>query len=208
MTDVTEPPEGTDAAKDAAGEDEQRVPYERFQQANKKAREAADRAKALERDLAEMRQAMEDREEKGLPELDQLRKRLDVAEKRAQEAEQRAEQTEHKATRMQRERMVSQAASKLNFIDPDDAARYVDLDDIEDADQAERAVKRVAKAKQHLVKSDDPKLPGRVLENGRTADRDRDGRERPRSPIDPDAEANMLANALKQFTNNWHTVGE
>jgi hypothetical protein len=175
--------------------EEQRVPYERFQQANKKAKEAADRAKALEGELQKIREDLADRDEKGLPELDQMKRRLESAEKRAQEAEQRATETESKATRMQRERLVTQAASKQNFIDPDDAARYIDLDDIEDADAAERAVKRVAKAKKHLIKLDEPVIPGQVLQNGqRTTTTDRSG-----SNIDLSAEAQALSQALQQF---------
>jgi hypothetical protein len=82
-----------------------------------------------------------------------------------------------------------------NFIDPDDATRYVDLDNIEDTDAAERAVKQVAKKKQHLLKSEEPTLPGRVLQNGQTVAQDG----KAKSNIDPNAEAAMLAEGLRQF---------
>lgn len=175
---------------------EERVPYERFQQANQKAKEAAQKTAKLEKELADIRAQMEEREAAGLPELERERKRAEALEKRATEAEQRAEQAMQQQVRSQRERLVIAAARDLD--DPSDALRYpefINLDDIEDADQAERAVKRLVKAKPKLLKDTEPSQPqiGRVLEGGKP----KNGQT---SNIDLDSEAQMLAERLKQFT--------
>ena len=179
--------------------DEQRVPYERFQQANKKAKEAAERAKALEKDMAELRSQMEEREHAGLPELERERKRAEQLEKRLQDAEKKAEEQDRQMQRNQRERLVINAAK--DFADPEDAVAVLQrsgaFDDIESTSDAERAVKRVAKDKPHLLKQDEPRLPGKVLDNGQraTATPSTGG-------IDLDQEAQMVSNELKRFLAN------
>jgi hypothetical protein len=186
-------------------EDDQRVPYERFQKANKDAKEAKERAKALEQKMADLQAQLEERATAGLPELERERKQREAIEKRLADAESRAEQAERDREHTRRERWVTDAAQELNFKNPRIAAKLIDsLDDIEDSDQALRAVKKLAKSDDYLLRSEDPKLPGKVLENGRRpAD---DGK--PKSAIDTDAEARTIADALKNFTSNWTTVGE
>ena len=176
--------------------EEQRVPYERFQQANKKAKEAADQAKQLQKQMDDLKAQLSEREQAGLPELDQLKKRVEAAEKRADQAEAKAGEFEQQATNTRRERWVAAAAASQNFIDPDDASRFVDLADIESAEDAERAVKRIAKAKKHLVKPDEPVIPGRVLQNGQQTPATPG---KPGSNIDLSAEAQALSAALRQF---------
>jgi hypothetical protein len=173
--------------------DDQRVPYERFQQANKKAKEASERSKALEKDLAELRAQMEERETAGLPELERERKRAEQLEKRAAEAEKRAQDTETRLARTQRERWITAAAK--DFQDPEDASAFVNLDEIEDEKDAERAVKQLAKRKPHLLKAEERQLPGRVLQNGQRAASERG----PVSNIDLSEEARMLSEGLKRF---------
>ena len=146
-------------------EEDQRVPYERFDKVNKKAKEAAERATALEKQMADLKAQLDERESAGLPELEQTRKRLEQAEKRAAAAEKAAEERDHAVKLSRAERLVISAAK--DFQDPEDATRFVGLADIEDADQAERAVKRIAKAKPHLLKAEDAKIPGKVLKDGR-----------------------------------------
>jgi tRNA nucleotidyltransferase/poly(A) polymerase len=187
-TETTETEEETTTV-----EEEQRVPYERFQQANKKAKEAADRAKALERDMADLRAQIAERDEKGLPELDQLKRRLEQAEKRAQDAETKAGEFEQQVTNARRERWITAAAQSQGFEDPDDATRYVDVGDIESAEDAERAVKRVARSKKYLLKSEEPVLPGKVLNGGRQTGKD--GEKADELP----PEALVLAEGLRQF---------
>jgi hypothetical protein len=171
--------------------EDQTVPYDRFKKANTQAKEAKDRAKAkLEREMADLKAQMEEASTAGLPELERIKARREGRQARRGGREARAGR-ETKAQNTQRERWVAAAAK--DFVDPDDAARFVDLSDIESAEDAERAVKRVAKTKPHLLKGDEPKLPGRVLENGRTATKKKDG------GIDLDAEAQMISDELAKF---------
>jgi len=174
---------------------EQSVPYERFQKVNAKAKEAAQKTSALEKQIADLKSQMDERESAGLPELDRERKRAEQLEKRAAEADQRATDAEARILKSERKGWVTAAAQAQNFADPSDAAAFVSLDDIEDEKDAERAVKRLAGQKKHLLKAEEPTLPGRVLQNGRaaTADTPKPGQ------IDAIGEAEMLADGLKQF---------
>jgi len=166
---TTEPAEGNGTPTEAAPRAEESVPYERFAKVNQQARESKAAAQAAQKQIDDLRRQMEERESAGLPELDQAKKRLEAAEKRAEDAERRATETEQKLIRTSRERLVTAAAREAGFADPSDASAFLDLDAIEDEKDAERAVKRLAQQKKHLLKSDDPKLPGKVLENGRPA---------------------------------------
>jgi hypothetical protein len=162
----TTPDEGTTAVAEPEGKTEQTVPYERFQQANAKAKEAATKAAALEKDMKELRAAMEDRENAGLPELERERKRAEQLEKRIADAEARAEAADAKLARTTKAGWVRDAAK--DFTDPGDAVAFIDLDTVEDEKDAERAVKALAKTKKHLLKAEDPVIPGRVMQNGQT----------------------------------------
>jgi hypothetical protein len=118
--------------------------------------------------MADLQAQMQEREQAGMPELERERKQREAIEKRLAEAEQRAEQAERDREQSRRERWVTDAASELNFKNPRVAAKLIDgLGDIEDADQAMRAVKRLAKSDDYLIKQDEPALPGRVLKDGR-----------------------------------------
>lgn len=183
-------PEPTPAPEPTpSSDDDARIPRERLNQEAKKRRDAERKAEDLTRQLEEAQNA-------GLPEVDQLKKRLEAAEKRAEEADRKAQDIESKLERTRKERWVTAAAREQNFADPSDAAAFVELDDIESEKDAERAVKRLAGSKKHLVKTESPVLPGRVLENGRTASMAADGSS---TNIDLSREAEMLAEGLKQF---------
>jgi colicin import membrane protein len=193
MTDEAPTTEAPEVETPDEAPEEQKVPYERFQQANKKAKEAADRTKAIEKQLVELQAQVQEREEAGLPELERERKRAEALEKKIAEAESRAEKAEKERENTRRERWLAAAAAELNFVDPEDAVRYVSLDDIDDQDAATRAVKAVAKKRAHLIKAEERQLPGQVLRASKG------GEEKPKSNIDPTAEAEMLAEGLKQF---------
>jgi len=214
MSDTTAPVEGADATTvDTDGEAkrpdvEKQAFLDRLNKESEKRKAADARASKLEQDLAEIRAAMEERENQGLPELDRERKAREQLEKRLEEAEKRAAASEQAVARTQREQWVAQAASQLNFANPARAARLIDdLDSIEDADQAERAVKRLAKSDPYLVKPADSGQPkiGRVLENGQQVT---PGQAKRRGRIDPEAEAQTIADGLKQFTQQWQSVGQ
>lgn len=141
---------------------------ERLKEIGKHKKAAEERAQKLEAQLADLQSQMEERENANLPELERERKRAEALEKRIADAEARAEQAEKRVQTTQREQWIAAAAAAANFANPARAARLVDnLDGIEDPDQAERAVKRLAKSDPYLVKADSAPLPGRVLENGR-----------------------------------------
>lgn len=197
MADDVTPPDdaGTASDKDVGTGDkqpEQTVPYERFQQANTKAKEAAARATALEKDMKDLRATMEERENAGLPELERERKRAEALEKRIADAEAKAAEAEAKVARSAKAGLVRGAAK--DFTDPDDAVAFVNLDDVEDERDAERAVKALAKRKPHLLRVEEPMLPGKVLVNGQTP---AGSKEDPRME-----EAEMLVGGLKQFLQN------
>lgn len=167
-------------------EDDQRVPYERFQKVNVQAREAKAKADEFEKELADLRAQLEERQTAGLPELEQERKARERAEKRAQEAEERAEQTQRAVERERKRTLITQAAQRENFHDPQDAVLRLDLDDLDEADIS-AAVKRTAKDNKHLVRQEDkaPKV-GQVVRDGRPADpKDQ------RRPVDPLREADL-----------------
>lgn len=172
---------------------EETVPKERYISLSKNKKAAEDRAKALEKDMADLRAQMDERETAGLPELERERKRAEQLEKRIADAEKRAEQAELSVQRSQRERWITAAAAAQNFADPSDAAAFVNLDDIEDEKDAERAVRKLASGKKHLLKAEEPQLPGRVLQNGQVP------LSKPGGGIDPNAEAEMLAGSLQDF---------
>jgi hypothetical protein len=194
MTEETTAVETTEEAKTTETTEDQRVPYERFQQANTKAKEAAERAKAAEDAVKELRARLEEREAEGLPELERERKAREAAERRAQEAEKAREDATAQVARAAAERLVIAAAK--DFHDADDAVRNVTLDGIETADDAERAVKRVAKSKPHLLKGEEKPLPGKVLNNGQATPKAGAGGQ---GGINLTEEAQQVSDALKDF---------
>lgn len=202
MSDEATTPEGegTTTTPDEGKAHEETVAYERFQKVNQKAKAETEARKALEKQLADLTSQMEEAKNAGLEPLEQERKRAEALEKRAAEAEKRAEEASKAVLKGQRERWVTSAASSQNFADPSDASAFVNLDDIEDEKDAERAVKRLAAQKKHLLKSEDPQLPGRVLQNGQAASSPKNG------GINPSAEAEMLAGELKKYLKSRQTI--
>jgi chromosome segregation ATPase len=199
MEAATTPPEATEETTETV--EDQRVPYERFDKVNKAAKEAKAQAAQFQKELDELRSQLEEKESASLPELERERKQREKLEARLAEAEKEREQALLQATNVQRENWVAAAAATLNFHEPDDASRFVDLSEIESKADAERAVKDVAKRKKHLVKDEDTQLPGRVLKDGQ-----RSSAERPATgAIDTSAEAEAVGAALKDFLKNRST---
>jgi hypothetical protein len=165
--------------------EEAKIPRSRLNAETAKRKEAEQRLAALEAKMAE-------RENEGLPELERERKAREGLEKRLQDAEKAREDADQAVQTARAERLVITAAKE--FADPDDATRFVDLASIESADDAERAVKRVAKAKPHLLKSEERQLPGRVLANGRP-----DSEKTKGNGIDPLSDAAVIAEGLRRF---------
>lgn len=196
--------EGSTAATEEKAHEET-VAYERFQKVNQQAKEAKQKAAQLEKQMADLRAQMEERETAGLPELERERKRAEQLEKRASEAEARAEAQEKAATKASRERLVLAAAAAAGFDESDDALRYpehVNLDEIETRADAERAVKRLAKARPKLLKGEDPVLPGRVMQNGRPASTATDSVQAQR-----EREGNTILEGIRNLQRGWQDGG-
>lgn len=182
---------------EAEAKHENTVPFERFQKVNQQAKEAKQQAAQLAKDIADLRAQMEDRETAGLPELERERKRAEQLEKRAAAAEQKAAESDGRLAMITKRSWITAAALAQGFLDPSDASAFVDLTEVDDEKDAERAVRDLAKRKKHLLKGDEPTTPpGRVLQNGRPTPSSNPGLEQ------ATAEAEMLSNGLKQFLKN------
>lgn len=128
------------------------VSYERFKAINDKLTEERRKASELE---ARMQQ-LEDRDK---TDVERLTKDLERAQK---EREQSAKELEgERAARVKSEKAswLQAAAAKANFHDADAATLYANLDEIENAKDAEKAVQRIAKDKTYLVKDDVKQAP-------------------------------------------------
>lgn len=174
---------------------EETVPYDRFQKANQKAKDAADKVRSLSDEMAQLREQLE-MKQSGASDVEQMQRRLERAEQRAQEMERKAEEASAEAANTRKERWIASAASAQNFADPSDASAFLDLSEIESQGDAERAIKRLAKSKSYLVKSEERQLPGKVMEDGKPV-RPKDGR--PPLGIDPMKDAHAIAAGLVQF---------
>lgn len=128
---------------------ERTVPYSRFKEVNDRLADERKARTALEERMSQL----EDRDK---TDVERLTKELEKREKRIAEAEQRAADLEAKSMRDAKASLVANAAAKANFHDPSLAAQLLDLEGIEDAAQAERAVKALARERGYLVKSDAP----------------------------------------------------
>ena len=106
-------------------------------EADKKAREAAKAAKA-----AAEKQAQEDGDWKTLAE---------ERETEAAEALKRAEQAESALATYERQKVVTEVASALDFRDPQDAHRFLSAEDQADQKLVEAALKRLKKDKPYLI---------------------------------------------------------
>lgn len=165
--DAPDAPEA-EAPETTAADVEKQAFLDRLKKEGSKRKEAEARATELEKRLADLEAAAQERENAGLPELERERKARERVEAQLADAAKRAEAAEQTVQRAQKERLVLAAAQAANFADPSDASAFLNLDEIEDERDAERAVKSLAKRKGHLLKSDGPVLPGKVLDGGST----------------------------------------
>jgi hypothetical protein len=126
-------------------EKEQAVPYDRFKEVN-------ERAKQLDEELADMRTKLVEFED---------RDKSDVERERAarERAEAQLNDLMGKVTSLEKGAWVRSAAAELNFHDPEDAVAHLHdrLGKLEDQREAKKLVERLAKSKEHLVRSEKPK---------------------------------------------------
>lgn len=153
-----------------------------------------DRRKRLkaEKEARDLRERLEALESKDQSELERERKAREKAELERQELASRVESLEKGG-------WVRDAAAAANFHNPSAAASFIDLSEIEDAKDAVRAVKDLAKREGYLVKAEDgtpPKI-GQVLKDGQAAAAPASGSSAP--GINLDEEAQMVAGQLKKF---------
>jgi hypothetical protein len=123
----------------------QKVPYERFEEVNTRARKA-------EEELASIRDkliALEDRDKSETERERAARER----------AEAKAEELFAQVTGLQKGSWVRSAALEVGFHDPEDAVTYLSgkLAGIEDEREAKKLVKRLAEDKKHLVRQEEKK---------------------------------------------------
>jgi hypothetical protein len=119
---------------------------ERLRKENLDAKKAERKRKREERDKAE-----KDKADKG-----KFEEIANDAKKERDEAIQAKEEAENKLKTYERKSRVEAIAKRLMFIDPDDAHRYLEPDEMDDEDRAERALKRVLREKKHLKSSKPP----------------------------------------------------
>lgn len=201
MTEETAAPVEEPAAADVAEvevEEEPRIPRERLNQETKKRKEA-------EKKLTDMQRRLDELEAAGLSETEQERKARERVERERDELKAERDQLAQDGQKARAESWITAAARDAGFEDAEDAVLRINAADIETAEDAERAVKRLAKAKPRLLAAEEPKLPGQVLANGRATTGKDDGK--PKSAIDPEGEARGIADALKPFLNSWREVG-
>ena len=127
---------------------ERTVPYQRFKEVN-------DRLAAEKQARSELEDRISQLEDRDKTDVERLTREKEKLEKRAAEYEQRAAELEAARERDSKSRLISAAASKAKFHDPDLVAQLVNLDEIDDAKAAENAVKAIAKDRPYLVQQED-----------------------------------------------------
>lgn len=166
---------------------EQTVPYSRFAQVN-------ETAKAAQKQLQEMQDRLEELESRDKSELERERSKRTQFEQQAAEMATRLE-------RVERSGWIRSAAAVANFEDPDDAVAFISTQAVESAEDAEKAVKALAKRKPKLLREQQPSPQiGQVVHNGVPVP---PGGQQPQQPeIDPAAQA-LLAQVQAAQAAGW-----
>lgn len=123
---------------------------------------------------AEAESRAEEIADRDKPDLERLTKQVEKLQQERDQARSDSERIQQEAQITERRSIVSDAAAKLGFRNPGDAALFVNLAEIEDAGAAERALKTVAKERDYLLtpKQAEPAGLDRVLtgDQNRAAD--------------------------------------
>jgi hypothetical protein len=202
-TEVTEETTSTETEGKEELKD-QKVPYTRFEEVNKA-------RKKLEGELEEMREKILEFEDRDKSELQRERDR-------AVRAETALEQLSGKVTSMEKGSWVRSAAAELNFHDPEDAVARIDLSKLEDEREALKAVKGLAKAKEHLVRKPQKETTRPQIGKLFGADNNEGGQRSDVTMTPAQAAAQAAAEEerqfaeglrekLAQFKDNWHEAG-
>lgn len=150
------------------------------------------KAQRAERDNRELQERLEALEAKDQSELERERKAREKAEQENQTLTTKVDQLEKGG-------WVRDAAAEAKFHNPSAATSHLDLSQIENADDAARAVKDLAKREKWMVNDAPPEKPqvGQVLKDGQAV------AQQPRTPqeaaaLNEQAIRNRDADAVKQ----------
>lgn len=182
----------------------QKVPYERFEEVNSRAKKAED-------ELASLRDKLIEFEDRDKSEVERERAARERAESQLTDLV-------GKVTALEKGAWVRSAAAELAFHDPEDAVTYLysKLAGVEDEREAKRLVKKLAENKKHLVrgehKQERPTL-SRVFGNEQ---QQQNGQQQAQNPAQAAAQAEMkfaegLRDQLKSFlpdnSDKWFDAG-
>jgi hypothetical protein len=196
-----------EAGKDGQGGEDQRIPYQRFEEVNKRARQA-------EKELADLRSKILEFEDRDKSEVDRERSAR-------QRAESQLAELTGKVTSLEKGSWVRSVAAELNFHDPEDAVQHLrdQLGGLEDQTDARRLVRNLAKSKKHLIR-EEKKEDGRPsigqMFSGQAVQQQQGGAngQQPQrasaQQIAAEREAQLakgLAEQLGQFRDKWHQMG-
>lgn len=193
---------GENGAGENKGGEEQRIPYSRFEEVNK-------RAKQAENELADLRNKILEFEDRDKSEVERERNAR-------QRAESQLQDLVGKVTSLEKGAWVRSAAAELNFHDPEDAMSHLrdKLAGLEDERDAKRLVQGLAKNKKHLVREDKPTDRPSLSQmfTGQNAQQQQQGQGGQKSPQQLAAERELkfaegLRDQLGQFRDNWHNAG-
>jgi hypothetical protein len=195
-----------EAGKDGQGGEDQRIPYQRFEEVNKRARQA-------EKELADLRSKILEFEDRDKSEVDRERSAR-------QRAESQLAELTGKVTSLEKGSWVRSVAAELNFHDPEDAVQHLrdQLGGLEDQTDARRLVRNLAKSKKHLIreeKKEDPRPSIGQMFSGQGVQQQQgaNGQQPQRASaqqIAAEREAQLakgLADQLGQFRDKWHQMG-
>lgn len=193
----TKPAEGEEQ-----GKEDQRIPYTRFEEVNK-------RAKQAEKELEDLRNKILEFEDRDKSEVDRERSAR-------QRAESQLGELMTKVTSLEKGAWVRQAAADMDFHDPEDAVSHLreNLPSLEDQRDAKRLVRKLADQKKHLVreaKKDDRRPIGQVFAGQQVQQQQQAGQAQ-RTPQQIAAERELefaqgLSQQLSRFRDGWHQAG-
>lgn len=193
--------ETPDGAGEGQGKDEQRIPYTRFEEVNK-------RAKQAEKELDDLRNKILEFEDRDKSEVERERSAR-------QRAESQLGELMNKVTGLEKGAWVRSAAAELNFHDPEDAVSHLreNLTSLEDQRDAKRLVRKLADSKKHLVreeKKDERRSIGQVFAGQQVPQQGQQPQQRSPQQVAAERElefAQGLSQQLARFRDGWHQAG-
>jgi hypothetical protein len=202
--EVTTPPEGSEEHEGSTPKD-QKVPYERFEEVN-------NRAKKASQELEELRSKLIEFEDRDKSEVERERAARERAESQLSDLM-------GKVTSLEKGAWVRSAAAELGFHDPEDAVThlYSNLGALEDQREAKRLVRKLAESKPHLHKSQEKKerppisrvFGGEQTQNGQAQQQPVSDAQRAAQAEQQFAEGlrNELAKFLPENSGSWYNAG-